>query len=109
MSARRGARSPTWDGLTPSSSVLLQPALSERDRRFALLVDLMRSGGRGRASPGKSDTPEDAMDPEQQPVVTEANTDRVRAGVTGHNVRTVLIASVALVVVLFVLVDVLMR
>ena len=49
------------------------------------------------------------MDPEQQPVVTEANADRVRGGVTGHNVRTVLIASVALVVVLFVLVDVLMR
>ncbi len=42
------------------------------------------------------------MDPHEQPVVTESNTTRVRAGVTGHHVRTVLIVSLALVVVLFV-------
>ncbi len=38
------------------------------------------------------------MDPNEQPVVTESNTTRVRAGVTGHHVRTVLIVSLALVV-----------
>ncbi len=42
------------------------------------------------------------MDPHEHPVVTESNTTRVRAGVTGHHVRTVLIVSLALVVVLFV-------
>ncbi len=42
------------------------------------------------------------MDPHEQPVVTESNTTRVRAGVTGHHVRTVLIVSIARVVVLFV-------
>lgn len=36
-----------------------------------------------------------------QPVVTEASKERVRAGVTGHHVRTVLIASLALVIVAF--------
>ena len=42
------------------------------------------------------------MDPHEQPVVTESNTTRVRAGVTGHHVRTVLIVSIALVVILFI-------
>lgn len=41
------------------------------------------------------------MDGEEQPVITEANKDRVRAGVTGHNVRYVLFGSVALVIVAF--------
>ena len=86
------------------------PVLSERDRRFALLVSMMTSEGRrNRASRRTSRTPEAAMDPGEQPVVTQANQDRVRAGVTGHNVRTVLFAGIALVVVLFVLVDIVMR
>ena len=37
------------------------------------------------------------------PVVNEANETRIRAGVTGHGVRTVLVASVAIVVVAFVI------
>jgi hypothetical protein len=42
------------------------------------------------------------MDSHGQPVVTEANKERVRAGVTGHNVRYVLLASLALVVLVFI-------
>ena len=84
-------------------------ALSERDRRFALLVVMIASRRRGRASRSLSPQPEAAMDPEQQPVITEASKNRVRAGVTGHNVRYVVLASVALVVVLFVLVHLFMR
>ena len=95
--------------LAPLPSALWAARVSERDRRFALLVELMRTGRPDRASRGAPHMPENAMDPEQQPVVTEANTDRVRGGVTGHNVRYVVMASVALVVVLFVLVDVFMR
>ena len=49
------------------------------------------------------------MEPDEQPVVSEANKERVRAGVTGHNVRYVLIVSVALVIFLFVLIDLVMR
>jgi hypothetical protein len=37
----------------------------------------------------------------EQPIVTEENQVRIRAGSTGHNVRYVLIASCALVIVLF--------
>ncbi|RBP09866.1 hypothetical protein DFR50_12066 [Roseiarcus fermentans] len=84
-------------------------AVSERDRRFALLVSMMTSlGRRDRPAPALVGL-EAAMDPKEQPVVTETNKDRVRAGVTGHNVRIVLIAGVALVVVLFALVDMVMR
>jgi hypothetical protein len=50
-----------------------------------------------------------ALDPEEQPVVTSGNQDEVRAGVTGHNVRYVLFASMALVVVLFVAIALMMR
>jgi hypothetical protein len=35
----------------------------------------------------------------ERPLVTESNKDRIRAGVTGHNVRYVLIISCALVIV----------
>jgi hypothetical protein len=85
-------------------------AVSERNRRFALLVSLMTSEARrSRRSRRNSLKPEAAMNSEEQPVVTEANTDRVRAGVTGHNVRYVLFGGIALVVVLFVLVAVVMR
>jgi hypothetical protein len=38
----------------------------------------------------------------ERPVVTEANKVRVRGGSTGHHVRYVLIASCALVIVLFI-------
>jgi hypothetical protein len=85
------------------------PAVSERDRRFALLV-WMTSGGRRNRPPQRTfHKPEAAMDPDQQPVVTEANMERVRGGVTGHNVRYVLFGGIALVIVLFVLVAILMR
>jgi hypothetical protein len=46
---------------------------------------------------------------EERPVVTEANTERIRQGVTGHNVRYVVIAGIALVVVLFVAVAMFVR
>ena len=42
------------------------------------------------------------MNEQERPVVTRANQDRVRAGVTGHNVRYVLIVSIAIVVVAFI-------
>jgi hypothetical protein len=35
----------------------------------------------------------------ERPLVTESNKDRIRAGVTGHNVRYVLIISCAMVIV----------
>ena len=38
----------------------------------------------------------------ERPVITEANQEGVRAGSTGHHVRYVLIASCALVIVLFI-------
>ena len=89
--------------------------LSERDRRFALLALMLapdpRRPARRHPSPRASST-ENAMDHEEQvheqPIVTETNKERVRAGVTGHNVRTVLIASLALVIVGFIAVALLM-
>ena len=44
------------------------------------------------------------MDSSERPVVTEANEDRIREGVTGHNVRYVVIVSCLLVVVAFIIV-----
>ncbi len=46
---------------------------------------------------------------DERPVVTEDNEDRIRQGVTGHNVRYVVIVSVALVIVVFVVVAVIFR
>ena len=42
------------------------------------------------------------MDPHERPVVTEDNKVAVRGGSTGNNVRYVLIASTALVIVAFI-------
>jgi len=42
------------------------------------------------------------MNDEERPIVTRANENRVRAGVTGHNVRYVLFASVAILVAGFI-------
>jgi Flp pilus assembly protein TadB len=42
------------------------------------------------------------MNPHERPVVTEDNKTAVRAGSTGNNVRYVLIASCALVIVAFI-------
>ena len=80
-------------------------ALPERDLRFALLVDILSSGRRrrpGRRPIRSSFKPEYAMDPNERPIVTEANKERVRAGATGFGVRYVLISSLALVIVLFI-------
>jgi hypothetical protein len=44
------------------------------------------------------------MDSSERPVVTEANKDRIRAGVTGHNVRYVVVISCALVIVAFIII-----
>ena len=49
------------------------------------------------------------MDGEERPIVTEANKDRIRAGVTGHKVRYVLFGSVALVVIAFAAIAVFVR
>ncbi len=46
---------------------------------------------------------------DERPVVTESNKDRIRQGVTGHNVRYVLIVGIALVVIAFVAIAALMR
>jgi hypothetical protein len=45
----------------------------------------------------------------ERPLVTECNKDRIRAGVTGHNVRYVLIISCALVIVAFVIIAFVVR
>ncbi len=42
------------------------------------------------------------MDPHERPIVTDDNKVAMRGGVTGNNVRYVLIASMALVIVAFV-------
>jgi len=82
--------------------------LSERDRRFAFLIVMMSPAGwRGRRRPLLRR--ETIMDSHEQPVVTEANKERVRAGVTGHNVRYVLLASLALVVLVFIAVAAFLR
>jgi hypothetical protein len=52
---------------------------------------------------------ERSMDPHERPVVTEENKVAVRAGSTGNNVRYVLIASCALVILAWILVEVLVR
>jgi hypothetical protein len=85
----------------------------ERDRRFALLVAMMIPGERRRRLRGapfdrQNVAPEVAMS-DERPVVTESNKDRIRQGVTGHNVRYVLIVGIALVVIAFVAIAALMR
>jgi hypothetical protein len=47
------------------------------------------------------------MDAHERPVVTEENKVAVRAGSTGHHVRYVLIASCALAILAWILVEVL--
>ncbi|HEY3620853.1 MAG TPA: hypothetical protein VGL12_00350 [Roseiarcus sp.] len=49
------------------------------------------------------------MDSHERPVVTDDNKVAVRAGSTGHNVRYVLIASVALAILAWILVEVFVR
>lgn len=49
------------------------------------------------------------MDPHERPVVTEDNKTAVRAGSTGNNVRYVLIASVALAILAWILVEYFVR
>jgi hypothetical protein len=52
---------------------------------------------------------ERAMSDNEIPIVTESNKDRIRAGVTGHNVRYVVIISCALVIVAFIIVAFIVR
>jgi hypothetical protein len=49
------------------------------------------------------------MNPHERPVVTEENKVAVRAGSTGHHVRYILIASVALAMLAWILVEVFVR
>ena len=85
----------------------------ERDRHFALLVAMMIPVGRRglwRLSPANASTQarKRAMS-DERPIVSEDNQDRVRQGVTGHNVRYVVIVSVALAIIVFIMVAVLAR
>jgi len=74
--------------------------LSERERRFAFLVAMMSPADRrGRRRPLLRR--ETIMDSREQ-LVTKANKEGVRAGVTGHNARYVLLASIGLVVLVFI-------
>lgn len=41
---------------------------------------------------------------DEQPIMTRDNEERVRQGETGHHVRYILLASLALVIVLFILI-----
>jgi hypothetical protein len=84
---------------------------SDSDRRFALLVAMLvpeRAREARTRSGGATQEREVSMDNER-PVVDERNEDRVRAGVTGHNVRYVLFGSIALVIILFIIVWLVMR
>jgi len=49
------------------------------------------------------------MNPHERPVVTEENKVAVRGGSTGHNLRYVVIASIALAVLAWVLVELLVK
>jgi hypothetical protein len=52
---------------------------------------------------------ERSMNPHERPVVTEENKVAVRAGSTGHHVRYILIASVALAMLAWILVEYFVR
>ena len=52
---------------------------------------------------------ERSMDAHERPVVTEENKVAVRAGSTGHHVRYILIASMALVILAWIVVEALVR
>jgi hypothetical protein len=49
------------------------------------------------------------MDPHERPVVTEENKTAIRAGSTGNNLRYVVIASIALAVIAWILVEYFVR
>jgi hypothetical protein len=49
------------------------------------------------------------MDPHERPVVTDDNKVAMRGGVTGNNVRYVLIAGTALVIVAFIAIALFVR
>ena len=49
------------------------------------------------------------MDPHERPVVTEENKVAVRGGSTGHNLRYIVIASLALVIIAWALVELLVK
>jgi hypothetical protein len=95
-----------------SRSGVLRERLAANGDGFARLVAMMipdrRRQRRLLGLDGASPVQERSMD-EERPVVTEANTERIRQGVTGHNVRYVVIAGIALVVVLFVAVAMFVR
>jgi hypothetical protein len=52
---------------------------------------------------------ERSMDAHERPVMTEENKVAVRAGSTGHHLRYILIASIALVILAWIVVEVLVR
>jgi hypothetical protein len=86
---------------------------AESDRRFALLIAMIRDPRRwpklrGRGRSAIIEGQEVAMS-DERPIVTEANKDRIRQGVTGHNVRYVVIIGCALVIIAFVIIAVFMR
>jgi hypothetical protein len=77
---------------------------AESDRRFALLIAMIRDPRRWPKLRGRGRSASD-----ERSVVTEGDKDRVRQGVTGHNVRYVVIIGCALVIVAFVIIAAFMR
>jgi Flp pilus assembly protein TadB len=67
-------------------------------------VSLLAAIGAGWRRSIRCDSREEerSMNAHERPVVTEANKTAVRAGSTGNNVRYVLIASCALVIIAFI-------
>jgi hypothetical protein len=89
------------------------PGAIERDRRFVLLVAMMTPRRRvrrlgGRAADDLAKEQERTMS-DERPIVTEGNKERIRAGVTGHNVRYVVITSLALAILAFIIVAAVVR
>jgi hypothetical protein len=83
----------------------------EKNRRFALLVALMAPRERrvGMTPGASAEQGANSLNEQERHVVTRANQDRVRAGVTRHKLRYVLIVSIAIVVVAFIAIYLFMR
>jgi hypothetical protein len=97
---------------SPLSRAWSAPGATERNRRFALLVAMMTPRGRVRRPRSAADDfvkEQERSMSDERPIVTEGNKDRIRAGVTGHNVRYVVIASLALVILAFIIIAAVVR
>jgi hypothetical protein len=73
------------------------------------MIPVGRRGSRRLSAANASTQARERIMSDERPVVTEDNEDRVRQGVTGHNVRYVVIVSVALAIVVFIMIAALVR